>query len=108
MTYKELGERTLITKGTLTGVIDRLEQKGLVERARNCDDKRSFLVRLTAEGDTLFRNVFPAVVAHGKQLFADYGDGDFEQLDHALHRLRTRLDAPGLVTPGGHVSADEG
>lgn len=114
MSYKELGERTLITKGTLTGVIDRLEQKGLVERVRKCDDKRSFLVRLTAAGDTLFHTVFPAVVAHGKLLFADYGDGDFEQLDHALHRLRTRLDAPDLAAavPGelraGHVPADEG
>lgn len=108
MTYKELGERTLITKGTLTGVIDRLEQKGLVERVRNCADKRSFLVRLTAAGDAMFRTVFPAVVAHGRQLFADYGDGDFEQLDHALGRLRMRLGAPDPITPGGHVPADEG
>lgn len=114
MTYKELGERTLITKGTLTGVIDRLEQKGLVERARNCNDGRSFHIRLTAAGDALFGAVFPAVVAHGKQLFADYGDGDFEQLDHALRRLRTRLDAPAAAaaTPGEHRAgpgpADEG
>jgi len=28
MSYKELGQKTLITKGTLTGVVDRLEQKG--------------------------------------------------------------------------------
>src|SRR6476661_6666821 len=78
MTYKELGERTLITKGTLTGVIDRLEQKGFVERVRSRDDRRSFRVRLTTAGDALFGAVFPAVVAHGRQLFADYGDGDFE------------------------------
>jgi DNA-binding MarR family transcriptional regulator len=113
MSYKELGERTLITKGTLTGVVERLEQKGFVERVRSCDDKRSFLVRLTAAGDALFRSVFPAVVAHGKLLFADYGDGDFEQLDHALRRLRTRLDAPAPAAPApgelraGRVPADE-
>lgn len=93
MTYKELGERTLITKGTLTGVIERLEQKGLVERVRNDADKRSFFVHLTASGEALFQRVFPAVVTHGKQLFADYGDGDFEQLDVVLRRLRARLDA---------------
>jgi MarR family transcriptional regulator, 2-MHQ and catechol-resistance regulon repressor len=61
-----------------------------------------------AAGFSTFPNVFPAVVAHGKQPFADDGDGDFEQLDHALHRLRTRLDAPGLSTQGGHFPADEG
>jgi DNA-binding MarR family transcriptional regulator len=30
MTFKDLGEKTLITKGALTGVVDRLEAKGLV------------------------------------------------------------------------------
>ena len=32
MTCKDIGDITLITKGTLTGVVDRLEEKGLVER----------------------------------------------------------------------------
>ncbi|WP_373896846.1 MarR family winged helix-turn-helix transcriptional regulator [uncultured Massilia sp.] len=104
MSYKQLGERTLITKGTLTGVIERLEQKGIVERARSSADKRSFSVRLSPAGDALFRQVFPAVVAHGKQLFADYGDSDFEQLDRALGRLRARLDEAGVTTPA-HGSA---
>src|SRR5438046_1329745 len=67
MNYKELGERTLITKGTLTGVIERLERKGLVARERNGDDRRSFFVRLTPCGEGLFRDVFPKVVEHGKQ-----------------------------------------
>jgi DNA-binding MarR family transcriptional regulator len=91
MSYKELGERTLITKGTLTGVIERLEQKGLVERSRNSDDKRSFFVRLTAAGNGLFREVFPEVVEHGKKLFASYGAADFDKLDEALGMLRQRM-----------------
>jgi MarR family transcriptional regulator, 2-MHQ and catechol-resistance regulon repressor len=91
MSYKQLGERTLITKGTLTGVIERLEQKGLVERCRSSDDKRSFFVRLTAAGDSLFREVFPQVVEHGKKLFANYGAADFDKLDEALGMLRQRM-----------------
>jgi MarR family transcriptional regulator, 2-MHQ and catechol-resistance regulon repressor len=91
MSYKELGERTLITKGTLTGVIERLEQKGLVERCRNSGDKRSFSVRLTTAGDGLFREVFPEVVEHGRKLFANYGAADFDKLDEALGMLRQRM-----------------
>jgi DNA-binding MarR family transcriptional regulator len=91
MSYKELGERTLITKGTLTGVIERLEQKGLVERKRSPDDKRSFFVRLTPQGEQVFRDVFPKVVEHGKQLFANYGADDFDKLDEALRTLRQRM-----------------
>ncbi|WP_312516553.1 MarR family transcriptional regulator [Massilia sp.] len=91
MSYKELGERTLITKGTLTGVIERLEQKGLVLRERSTDDKRSFFVRLTPAGDAVFRDVFPKVIARGKELFTAYSDADFETLEAALALLRARI-----------------
>ncbi|MDQ1817829.1 MarR family transcriptional regulator [Massilia sp. CCM 9210] len=88
MTYKELGEKTLITKGTLTGVIDRLEQKGLVARERSCDDKRSFYVRLTAQGEAVFQEVFPKVVEQGRQLFSSFSDADFDTIDASLGKLK--------------------
>lgn len=91
MSYKELGERTLITKGTLTGVIERLEQKGLVRRERSQDDKRSFFVRLTPEGEAMFEDVFPQVVARGKQLFASYGPADFDRIETILTDLQGRI-----------------
>lgn len=100
MSYKELGERTLITKGTLTGVIERLEQKGLVERQRNCDDKRSFFVRLSASGQALFGDVFPRVVAQGSAVFAAYTDDDFAALEKTLSALKTVIiRGAGAPTP---------
>jgi MarR family 2-MHQ and catechol resistance regulon transcriptional repressor len=100
MSYKELGERTLITKGTLTGVIERLEGKGLVARQRRCDDKRSFFIRLTAPGEAVFREVFPQVVAHGKQLFKHYSDAEFDAMDQMLRKLKQRIvDADALPFP---------
>ena len=91
MTYKELGDKTLITKGTLTGVIERLECKGLVLRTRCLDDKRSFYVALTEQGQQLFATVFPVVVARGRELFADYSDADFDAMDHTLGKLKQRI-----------------
>ena len=99
MSYKELGERTLITKGTLTGVIERLEQKGLVVRERSSDDKRSFFVRLLPAGEAVFCDVFPQVIAHGKQLFANYSDAEFDALDAVLRKLRDGIAAGGLPPP---------
>jgi DNA-binding MarR family transcriptional regulator len=95
MTYKELGERTLITKGTLTGVIERLEQKGLVARERSSDDKRSFFVRLTPDGEQTFQDVFPKVIAHGRRLFAPYSEADFDAIDQALRKLKQRIADAG-------------
>lgn len=88
MTYKELGDKTLITKGTLTGVIERLECKGLVARTRCEGDKRSFSVCLTAEGEQVFAAVFPVVVEQGRQLFEPYSEADFEAIDCHLRKLK--------------------
>jgi DNA-binding MarR family transcriptional regulator len=94
MSYKELGNKTLITKGTLTGVVERLEQKGLVERQRSAEDKRSYFVRLTAAGEASFRDVFPKVTSRGSHLFAHYSEADFTQLETTLTRLKQIVDVP--------------
>ncbi|MBC7684968.1 MAG: MarR family transcriptional regulator [Bdellovibrionales bacterium] len=93
MTYKELGDKTLITKGTLTGVIERLEAKSLVARTRSLDDKRSFHVRLTAQGEQVFAAAFPVVVEQGRQLFATWSDADFDDLEHTLRKLKCLIEA---------------
>jgi MarR family 2-MHQ and catechol resistance regulon transcriptional repressor len=95
MTVKELGDKTLITKGTLTGVIDRLESKGLVARERSSDDKRSFFVRLTPAGEDTFKEAFPKVVEQGRQLFSPYQEADFEEMDRILRKLK-QLIAGGI------------
>ena len=54
MRMKELAERTGVTTGTLTVLVDRLEQKGLVQRVPHETDRRSILVVLTPEGRAHF------------------------------------------------------
>ena len=91
MTFKDLGERTLITKGTLTGVIDRLQEKELVERVTQLEDRRSTLVRLTKQGEAEFKRVFAPQIAFGKQSFVNYDEQDFEALDKELTKLHANL-----------------
>lgn len=93
MTFRELGERTLITKGTLTGVIDRLEERGLVKRVAQTDDRRCTLVKLTAEGQREFERIFPGHVQYCKQAFLDYKEEDFAALEQELSRLKASFDA---------------
>jgi DNA-binding MarR family transcriptional regulator len=91
MTFRELGDRTLITKGTLTGVVDRLAAKRLVERVPSPADGRSTIVRLTRRGEAEFRRVYPAHVAYLKPAFA--GMADLDRLEALLEALRGRLAA---------------
>jgi DNA-binding MarR family transcriptional regulator len=69
MTCKELGEKTLVTKGTLTGVLERLESKGILERKLNPEDARSQMIGLTTEGQKLFEKVFPLHLKHLEKAF---------------------------------------
>lgn len=69
LTFKEIGDQTLITKGTLTGVIDRMEEKGMVRRVAMVDDRRCTKVVLTAKGVKVFTKEFPRQVDFIKQRF---------------------------------------
>jgi DNA-binding MarR family transcriptional regulator len=60
MTCSDLSEATLVTKGTLTGVLDRLEAKGLIRRDDVEGDRRCIKIRLTEKGEALFQRTFPA------------------------------------------------
>lgn len=91
MTFKELGERTLITKGTLTGVVDRLQAKGLVTRVTQLEDRRSTVVQLTAKGEAEFKRVFAPQIAFGKQSFTGYDTQDFNALEKELTKLHANL-----------------
>jgi len=105
MTFKRLGEKTLITKGTLTGVINRLEDKGLVQRVASKTDGRSQVVRLTAEGTALFERAVPEHLDYIHQIFKGYSPEDIAALEAALLRLRksvfaARCDGSGKLADG--------
>lgn len=65
----DLARETLVTKGTLTGVLTRLEKKKLVTRCQNPADGRGQIIRLTPEGDRLFESVFPHHLSYLEEYF---------------------------------------
>jgi MarR family transcriptional regulator, 2-MHQ and catechol-resistance regulon repressor len=88
MCMGDLGEKTLITKGTLTGVIDRLIHKQLVDRETPAENRRSVLVKLTPAGQEVFDRVFPSHIAHLKDRFNKLDPTELELLKVLLARLR--------------------
>jgi DNA-binding MarR family transcriptional regulator len=88
MSFKELGERTLITKGTLTGVVDRLVAQGLVRRVASTTDGRSQIAQLTPEGDALFQRIFPEHLAYLRAVFGNIDSDELSRTESALSRLR--------------------
>ncbi|PZU88479.1 MAG: MarR family transcriptional regulator [Chelatococcus sp.] len=53
ISQSELAQRLYVTKGNVSGLVDRLVEAGLVERRAIAGDKRSYAMHLTAEGRRL-------------------------------------------------------
>ena len=53
VTLKQLGDRLFLDSGTLTPLLKKLQEKGLITRRRDPEDERSLLVALTPEGEAL-------------------------------------------------------
>lgn len=88
LTCKDIGDITLITKGTLTGVVDRLEQKGLVERWAVEGDGRKTIVALTTDGEKVYKKEFPRHIEFLKQRFDNLGDRERSQAIRLLTKIR--------------------
>lgn len=88
MTCKDLGDKTLVTKGTLTGVLERLEDKGIIQRSVNQADARSQMIGLTKKGQQLFKRVFPEHLQHLQKAFGQLSKQDLHDLTQSLQKLR--------------------
>ena len=88
-----LGEKVLLTSGSITTAVDRLENRGLVKRRATEDDRRARIVQLTASGRRLIRELF------GKHQ---------RDLEGAVAGLNTeeRKALTGLLRKLGHSAAE--
>jgi DNA-binding MarR family transcriptional regulator len=94
MTCREIGERTLITKGTLTGVLDRLEAKDLLTRVVSSEDRRSFTVKLTRKGQACFEAVFGKHLTYLDQFFTQLSADERRTIETSMARFRAVLRDP--------------
>jgi DNA-binding MarR family transcriptional regulator len=88
MTCKDIGDITLITKGTLTGVVDRLEQRGLVERWSVEGDGRKTIVALTRRGERVYQREFPRHIEFLKIKFDQLSAQDRKQAVILLQKIK--------------------
>src|SRR6476646_5114361 len=64
----EIGKKVLLTSGSITVAVDRLETKGLVERRAHGTDRRARIVHLTKEGRKVITRVYADHAADMEQL----------------------------------------
>jgi DNA-binding MarR family transcriptional regulator len=88
LTPGRLAELSGLTTGTVTGVLDRLEDAGFVSRERDLADRRKVIVKLDEE--RLWREMGPLYATQAQSLAAVAGSYDAEQLE-VIERFLERL-----------------
>ncbi len=92
LSQKELADRIDKDQPNLTRILDKLEQKGLIRRADNANDRRAFFIYLTPAGEALMEKLIPIA----ERVSIDATDGftqeESELLKNLLNRIRRNLE----------------
>jgi DNA-binding MarR family transcriptional regulator len=82
----------MLTSGTVTNRLDRLEERGLIERLSDPDDRRGTLVALTARGKALVDEAVDDHVANEARLLEALTRPERAELDRLLRKLLASLE----------------
>jgi DNA-binding MarR family transcriptional regulator len=93
LTMGVLARRAGITEKTITGVVDRLETSGLLERVRSEEDRRAVTVRLTDKGRLVYADLHTHLRAGLDQVLGLLEPEDRCALFGVLQRLAQKLKA---------------
>lgn len=91
-TLAALSRRMLVTAGNLTGLVDRAERDGVVERKGDPNDRRVSRVFLTKRGRDLVTSLLPAHASHVTDLLSALDGDERRELRRLLGKLRDSLD----------------
>ena len=87
----QLLRETMVTSGTMTNRIDRLSERGLVDRSPDPSDRRGVLVGLTSAGKRAVDGAFETLLASERDLLAELSTAERRQLADLLKRLMRPL-----------------
>ena len=92
----QIAKNMMVGSSTVTGIIDRLEQKGLVKRERNSPDRRMITISLTETGKKLACNAPPPIRQELIDGLKRLPKSEIEKIIHGLEMLVNLIDMQEL------------
>jgi len=92
----KIAQHMMVKSSTVTGVVDRLEKKGIAERMRNSPDRRVIIIQLTEAGKKLAQNAPPPIQQKIIDGLKQTEKAKIEQIVRSLNMLTDMLDVQDL------------
>jgi len=92
----QIAKHIMVKSSTVTGIVDRLEQKGLVQRYRNSPDRRVITIELTDSGKNLAKNAPPPIQQKIIDGLKKLSKDELDQVILSLTKLTDMLDVQDL------------
>jgi DNA-binding MarR family transcriptional regulator len=89
LTTGEIGRAMVKASQTITGLVDRLEEPGLVERVFDRRDRRKTWVRMTEKGERKLADSFPVGNRLAEELSSVLTDQELQDLQAKMEKLRS-------------------
>mgnify|MGYP003625391057 CR=1 FL=1 len=93
VTVKRISDAVSLSQATVTTILNRLQDKGLIERVRGQADKRVVNARLTTVGCEVLADAPPLLHEQFIDRFESLADWEKTQILSALQRVATMMDA---------------
>lgn len=90
-TIQQIGNRILISSGSMTYVIDKLEKKGIIKRNDCREDRRVIHITLTDEGMEMMENIMPKYQDMVDSFFGDLNGDESKLLVNSLKKVSNRV-----------------
>ncbi len=109
VTQQAIAEQMGVAPSRMVAFVDTLEERGLLERRQNPDDRRARALFLTKAGRELLDRAFATAVEHERRLTSDLSPDERNQLLELLARVGVHVGIPADAHAGmGHSAlADE-
>lgn len=97
MPVQQLCKKVLVTSGSMTYIINKLEKNGYVKRHKCDRDARVWWVRLTAKGKELIAEVYPKHKEFLIEILGDMSSEDKKNLIRMLFQVKDSLEEKKLL-----------
>src|SRR5512146_362830 len=93
MSPSELGDRLIVTRATVTGLLDSLERRGFVRRSPNPADRRGLLVEITPDGLVVLQELRTLIHRNEKAWLSVLSEAELRGYIALLHRIQDSVEA---------------